>query len=123
MKIEDEEELKLMCKSFGDVEIIHMVGNIDLYTTPELKHTFDRLNASGRHKILLDLLNVRFVDSSGLGILVTQALYLQKKNYVLKFINVNSTISHVFSLGGFTRSFKRFPDQDTALASKWEIES
>jgi len=123
MKIEDEDDLKLTSTSLDDVELIHMVGNIDLYTTPELKQAFDQLNSVGRYKILLDLTNVKFIDSSGLGILVTQALFLQKKNRVLKFINVNSTINHVFSLGGFTRSFKRFPDIDSALKGKWEFES
>lgn len=123
MNIEDEDDLKLTSTSLDDVELIYMVGNIDLYTTPELKQAFDQLNSVGRHKILLDLSNVKFIDSSGLGILVTQALFLQKKNRVLKFINVNSTINHVFSLGGFTRSFKRFPDIDSALKGQWEFES
>ncbi|MBK8397619.1 MAG: STAS domain-containing protein [Leptospiraceae bacterium] len=121
--MQDYDDLKLVSTEIGDTNLIQMTGNIDLYTTPELKAEFDALNKAGRNKILLDLLNVRFIDSSGLGILVTQALFLQKKNRVLKFINVNSTINHVFALGGFTRSFKRFPDKESALSGKWEFES
>ncbi len=119
----DDNEIKLTTNLIGDVNMIQIAGNIDLYTTPELKEEFDNLNKQSNHKILIDLSNVRFIDSSGLGILVTQALYLQKRNRVLKFINVNSTINHVFSLGGFTRSFKKFPSEDAALASTWEFEA
>lgn len=121
--MEEIEDIRLTSTPLGDVELIHITGNIDLYTVPELKMAFDNLNAIKKHKILIDLLNVKFIDSSGLGILVTEALYLQKRNYVLKFININSTISHIFSLGGFTRSFKKFHNQDVALAAPWEFES
>lgn len=120
--MEDNNDIRLSTSSIGDVNIIQIAGNIDLYTTPELKEEFDRLNRGALHKILIDLLNVRFIDSSGLGVLVTEALYLQKRNRVLKFINVNSTINHVFSLGGFTRSFKKFPTEEAALSSPWEFE-
>lgn len=120
--MEDDNDIRLTTSSVGDVNIIQIAGNIDLYTTPELKEEFDRLNRGAMHKILIDLLNVRFIDSSGLGVLVTEALYLQKRNRVLKFINVNSTINHVFSLGGFTRSFKKFPSEEIALSSPWEFE-
>ncbi|HMV45790.1 MAG TPA: STAS domain-containing protein [Leptospiraceae bacterium] len=119
MQIDDEDRLTL--KEEEDVTFIQIKGNIDLYTTPELKDAFDKLNLSQKNKIIIDLLNVDFIDSSGLGILVTQALYLQKRKLVLKFINVNSTISHVFSLGGFTRSFKRFSDKEEAMNSTWEF--
>jgi anti-anti-sigma factor len=121
--MEEDDDIRLTTSNLGDVNIIKLVGNIDLYTTPELKQEFDRLNRESMHKILIDLLNVRFIDSSGLGILVTQALYLQKRNLVLKFINVNSTINHVFSLGGFTRSFKKFPTEEAALSSTWDFEA
>ncbi len=118
----EDSDIKLTSTEVDSINVIQIVGNIDLYTTPELKDAFDSLNKKASHKILIDLLNVRFIDSSGLGILVTQALYLQKRNHVLKFINVNSTINHVFSLGGFTRSFKKFASQQEAFASKWEFE-
>ena len=121
--MEIDDDLKLTSTQVGEVDIVQITGNIYLYTTPELKAKFDELNSAGRYKILLDILNVRFIDSYGLGILVTQALFLKKKNSVLKFINVNSTINHVFALGGFTRSFKRFPDKESAVTGKWEFES
>lgn len=76
---DDITDLKLITSVIGSVNLIQIAGNIDLYTTPELKDFFDDLNKENSHKILLDLLNVRFIDSSGLGILVTQALYLQKE--------------------------------------------
>ena len=120
---DDISDLKLITSVIESVNLIQIAGNIDLYTTPELKDFFDDLNKENSHKILLDLLNVRFIDSSGLGILVTQALYLQKRNHVLKFINVNSTINHVFSLGGFTRSFKKYTSQEIALETTWEFEA
>lgn len=121
MEIE-ENETKLISTSIGDVDLIQLNGNIDLYNIPEIKRVFDDLNQKHRNKILMDLTNVKFIDSSGLGILVTEALYLQKRNLVMKFINVNSTINHVFSLGGFTRSFKRFISQESALSSTWNFE-
>lgn len=116
---DDEDRLALI--EIEDKVLIEIKGNIDLYTTPELKDAFDQLNKTDKDKIIIDLLNVNFIDSSGLGILVTQALFLQKKNLVLKFINVNSTINHVFSLGGFTRSFKKCNNKEEALNSKWEF--
>ena len=52
---EEESDLKLTCTEIGEVNVVQITGNIDLYTTPELKEVFDRFNAKDSYKILIDL--------------------------------------------------------------------
>lgn len=63
MKISKEEK--------GNVAILAIDGEIDLYNAPLLSQELDGLKDSGKLKVILNLENVPFIDSSGIGALVT----------------------------------------------------
>jgi anti-sigma B factor antagonist len=52
----------------GSVVTLH--GEIDLYNAAELRGCLDELVASGETRVVIDLADLAFIDSSGLGALV-----------------------------------------------------
>jgi len=50
--------------------VVRVVGEIDVRTAPSLRHALDRAVAEGSGDVVLDLAEVTFVDSSGLGVIL-----------------------------------------------------
>jgi len=50
--------------------VVQLHGEVDLYSAPVLRATLDELVAGGAKMIVVDLDNVDFLDSSGLGALI-----------------------------------------------------
>jgi anti-sigma B factor antagonist len=50
--------------------VVHVTGDLDCYTSPELRSAFIELVAEGRRQVVLDVGGTNFVDSTGLGVLV-----------------------------------------------------
>lgn len=53
-----------------DVVIVEVSGEVDVYTAPDLRQNLrDATTESGR-RVVVDMTNVKFLDSTGLGVLV-----------------------------------------------------
>ena len=77
--------------------VVHCTGKITSDTIPQLKSTVKPLFSESK-TVLLDLTNVTYMDSSGLGAIV--GLYVSAKAVKgrLKLINLNEHLKEIFSL-------------------------
>lgn len=50
--------------------MVRVVGEIDVRTAPGLRHALDRAVLDGAGDVVLDLADVAFLDSSGLGVIL-----------------------------------------------------
>lgn len=50
--------------------VVEVIGEIDAYTAPLLRATLTELTAPARYRIAVEMSQVTFMDSSGLGVLV-----------------------------------------------------
>lgn len=54
----------------GSESVVHLHGEVDLYNAADLRCCLEELAASGATRVVLDLANLGFIDSSGLGALI-----------------------------------------------------
>ena len=52
------------------VATVRLSGEIDTYTVPEVRRAFDKVAATADGKVVVDLREVSFLDSSGLGAII-----------------------------------------------------
>lgn len=64
-------ELEVVHTAAGDVDILAPRGEIDLATQGALREAFDKLILIGRVDIVVDLGETTFLDSTGLGALIS----------------------------------------------------
>ena len=50
--------------------VVDLNGEIDVYTSPKVKETIMSLIDSGHYALVINLENVRYIDSTGLGVLI-----------------------------------------------------
>jgi anti-sigma B factor antagonist len=55
----------------GDVTVLRISGSLDALSTPDLRPTIDALVAEQRPSITVDLSDLRLIDSSGVGAIVS----------------------------------------------------
>ena len=54
-----------------DIGVVVLEGEIDIYSAPEFKEVLVNSIEGGAHRIIVDLTEVTFIDSTALGVLVT----------------------------------------------------
>jgi anti-sigma B factor antagonist len=90
---------------------------LDAHNSSELKTQMLNLFEAGKNNIVVDLGDVRFVDSSGLGALVSGFKNASARNGNLKLSNLQPQVQSMFELTRLHRVFEIFPDNQRALAS------
>ena len=90
---------------------------IDAHNSSELKAQMLKLFEEGKNNLVVDLHAVRFVDSSGLGALVSGFKNASSRNGSLKLSGLQLQVKSMFELTRLHRVFEIFADVDEALTS------
>lgn len=90
---------------------------LDANNSEELKAVLHRFFASGTKDMVIDLKEVHFIDSSGLGVLVSGYKNASTLHGSLKLSNLQSQVKSMFELTRLHRVFDIFTAVDDALQS------
>ena len=90
---------------------------LDAHNSGDLKTQMLKLFEEGKNNLVIDLHAVRFVDSSGLGALVSGFKNASSRNGSLKLAGLQLQVKSMFELTRLHRVFEIFADVDEALAS------
>ena len=90
---------------------------LDANNSEELKVEMRRLFESGAKDLIIDLKEIHFIDSSGLGALVSGYKNASALHGSLKLSNLQSQVKSMFELTRLHRVFDIFTTVDDALQS------
>ncbi|MFF3406532.1 STAS domain-containing protein [Streptomyces sp. NPDC002742] len=105
----------------GEWAVLRVSGELDLVTSPELRQSVHDVVAAGRHSIVLDLSEVVFCDSSGVGVLIAARRLMRSCRGRLRLILPargaadGSHVNRVLGALGVRRLFDVYPDVDAAV--------
>ena len=88
------------------VVVVDVAGSVDVYTAAELRSGLDGQIQRGRIRLIVDLDDVDFLDSTGLGVLVARLKVVRSQNGWLKLVCTSEKVLRVFSLDEFTRELE-----------------
>jgi anti-sigma B factor antagonist len=101
----------------GGVNIVTVVGELDVATSPELREELDRIAANGGRETVVDLLAVSFVDSTALGILVEASRKLKARGGSLRIVCDDRRIARIMEITGLDRVLRLHATLREALES------
>jgi len=90
---------------------------MDAHNSGDLKEQMLQLFDDGKCNLVIDLTAVRFVDSSGLGALVSGFKNASAREGSLKLCSLQPQVRSMFELTRLHRVFEIFTDVDEALDS------
>ena len=101
----------------GEIVIFDINGEIDLYNAPEIKENIKEEMNKTKVNIIINLDKVSYIDSSGIGVLISSLSNLKKVGGALKLINVYASVRKVFELTKLTSFFDIYDSEADALAA------
>jgi anti-sigma B factor antagonist len=95
--------------------IVTVGGELDVFTSPKLREALlDVVENGGRH-LIVDLSDVEFLDSTGLGVLVGVHHRLQAQDGSMSFVGASERLLRVFHVTRLDKIFTVYPSLDDAL--------
>ncbi|MBY6024572.1 anti-anti sigma factor [Priestia aryabhattai] len=94
--------LKIDVQDAGQEYRITLAGEIDAYTAPNLKEKFMEIAEQDGVKITIDLTDVSYMDSTGLGVFIALLKASKKHNGSLRFVGVSERLKRLFDITGLT---------------------
>ena len=88
----------------GAIEI-KPIGEVDIYTSPELKNKIFELIEEKDSNIVINGENLDYIDSTGLGVLMGIYKKMQGKTLDLQIINLKPNIYKLFDITGLNKVF------------------
>ncbi|UXY28251.1 STAS domain-containing protein [Streptomyces sp. HUAS TT20] len=110
----------------GDWAVLRVSGELDLVTSPVLRQRVHGVVAEGHHALVLDLSEVFFCDSSGVGVLIAARRLIRSCRGRLRLILPalgtadGSHVNRVFAALGVRRLFDVHPDLESATTEDTE---
>ncbi len=109
---------KAAIREVGNVTVIDMDGRITLGEGSALLRDLVRENlAKGRKKIVLNLAEITYIDSSGLGELVSGYRFVKSEGGEIKLLNLNKKVTDLLQITKLYTVFDIHNQEAQALAS------
>lgn len=111
-------ELNISERQAGDITILDMDGKVTIGEgSVALRSKIRELLGAGKSKILLNLGGVGYVDSSGIGELVSSFTAVKKEGGSLKLLNLTQKIQDLLAITKLLTVFDVFDNEGDALSS------
>jgi anti-sigma B factor antagonist len=94
---------------------VSVSGEVDLYTAPALKAALREAIDEGGRRVLVDLSDATFIDSTTLGVLIGAVKRLRPDGGELAIACHDPNIRKIFSITLLDRIFEIFPTVDAAV--------
>ncbi|HEY9085269.1 MAG TPA: STAS domain-containing protein [Candidatus Tyrphobacter sp.] len=101
-------------ESKGDCSIVDLSGEIDVYTSPKLKDAIGNLIDRGVYNLVINLEKVRYIDSTGLGVLIGGLKRVREHGGSVNLVCTNPQIKKIFDITGLVMIFGIFDNEDAA---------
>jgi len=110
--------VKLSTRQVGDVTVVDAVGRITLGEgASTFRDTIRDLASSGHKRILLNLGEVSYIDSSGIGEMVSGFTTVANQGGVVKLLNLTKRVKDLLQITKLYTVFEVFEDEATAVRS------
>ncbi|HVS83003.1 MAG TPA: STAS domain-containing protein [Pyrinomonadaceae bacterium] len=105
-------------RRIGEVTILDMDGNIRIGgSNVALKKAIQNLVAEGRNQIVLNLARVTYIDSSGLGELISSHVTSNHKGGQIKLLNLTQRFHELMTITKLITIFDVYTDESQAVHS------
>ncbi len=84
---------------------MELIGEIDIYTASDLKSTFHEMIENKKEPVEIDLQNLEYIDSTGLGVLIGALKRLREEDKQITLYHVRPNIQKLLNITGLNQIF------------------
>lgn len=117
----DELSIDIKSERNGSTLIFRLKGSLDLATSPTVRAALLEAAGNENHEIVVDLSNVEFIDSTGLGALIGGHRRALENGGGVALVVTSGPIERLLNITGLIRVFKVYANLDDALADQGRL--
>jgi anti-sigma B factor antagonist len=107
-------DLSLSTRETAGLCVVDVGGEIDVYTSPKLRERLVALVGEGAHRLVIDLEDVEFIDSTGLGVLVGVLKRIRARDGSMSLVCSQDGLLRVFRITGLENVFTIYASLEEA---------
>lgn len=107
-------DLKVSAREERNVTFIRVAGELELDTHTQLREMLIRLAAVQRPAIVVNLAEVSYIDSTGMGVLIGGEKRANEYGGKFAVVCANEKILRLFRITGLDRALRIFPSEEEA---------
>lgn len=108
--------MQISTRRSGDATIVDVVGDIDLYNSPEVRKVLmDTLKEKRAPRVIVNLKDVRYIDSSGVASLVEGLKVSRNLNSRFILYGLSPAAREVLELSRLIKVFEVYDNEEAAL--------
>ena len=108
--------MEINIKRDGACSIVYIIGEVDLYSSPQLRDAIlDLFRKRGQQKVILNLTGAPYIDSSGIASLVEALQEAKRQEARLILVGLNDGPRHVLELMRLANIFEIAATEREAL--------
>ena len=107
--------MQVQVRQQGDTAIISVSGEVDLYTSPEVRKAITQQSGKKVPLIVVNLAEVEYMDSSGVATLVEGMQLTGKYKGGVRLVGLQPAVREVFELARLDRVFSIFDNEEQAI--------
>ena len=111
---QDELTIDLKTEDGGELLIFKLKGSLDLATSPTVRAALMDATAKGRRHLVVDLTQLEFLDSTGLGALIGAHRRANEQGGSLRLIVSEGPIARLLNITGLIRVLHVYPSLEDA---------
>jgi anti-anti-sigma factor len=110
-------KMEVLVREVGAVGIIEVAGEIDIYNCGEIRKLVDAYVARKINRIVVDMGKVTYIDSSTIGVLLSEHKRLKEAKGGLKLLNIKGPPRSVLQMARLENVFDIHDDEKKAIES------
>lgn len=99
----------------GKIAVVTPFEEIEVYNAADLKNELSDIIDKGSINIIIDLINIEYIDSSGLGVLVSTLKKLRTVDGNLILVSPKNPIKQILELTSLNKVFSITNDKEEAM--------
>ncbi|MCC6273647.1 MAG: STAS domain-containing protein [Deltaproteobacteria bacterium] len=107
--------MKINPKEVGDICILEIEGEVDAEHSAQLKKAIVKAREDYAKHFILNLSGVSFIDSTGLGVLISLMRHLNENGGKLKLAGLQDEVRSIFEITRLYKVFDLCPSAEDAL--------
>ena len=109
--------MEINVKRDGPASVIYVTGDVDLYSSPQLRETIlDLFQNRSQERVIVDLSKVEYIDSSGIASLVEGLQEAKRRKGRFVLTGLNEGPRHVLELTRLLNVFEIAKSEEEATA-------
>jgi len=109
--------MKIDIKTVDGISVVELSEKLDFYNATSLTASISELVAQGKKLVVINLEDIIYIDSSGLGVLITIMSELKKSGGGLKITGINEFVHTIFKITNSAGLFDIYKTEEEAVKS------